>query len=976
MASNTNTARYKQAGRQARIQTREGNFSGGMLFSDKPMSDGYNKVLVNYDIDVTDGTIKSRKGYQTHLIYSEDRIKALPLSNTNSTVTYKDVWGDIVDSDASFSANLQTMMTSEITLDWLLGRSVLVDYSIVTTHIAPYNKYLACVFLEKYYNRAIIVYIPYDADPSKGSTIKYDLRVGILSAGTLPRSVQEHNITGTFIPRYRDMDKIYGDTRYDDPTQVCWTDPGYLNLNPIAGQKAKHSYAAKVLGTFAWNQNYYYFTKHTNALDNTKVSELHYIGLPELNAFDETYKVNHPCNIQDLKIQDAARSLYSYRVTPYTPNPAEAATSGFNMLSDNPYMFTDKHGAPRILGIIPYEQNNLNKIILEPVINKNMTLRCYYSLPSKPEHPYRIKWEWREVGATEWTLMQDKVYDTFETLAPLTCDFMSPVEQLILRVTITDTEDVTTDSNNNKIETTVSTTAVGLNFITEPSENLKTEHYDLGTGKGMVMWQNRLAVWGVENAQNILFVSATDNPEYFPYPNNIDFFNENIIGIKPYGADLLVFTGTSIYRLTDNVDGKGWTKTLVQKNLNLKEEDVANYQIVKNMFYFKSGDYPYMLVPKSSNIVGDTTIAPIGNSIKQFYDSFNKNVLNTLAKVTQNNVLERLDYVNITLDDCLAHSYSYVKDYKVYTVYVYDMKKYITGKASEEYISNVGYQGYNFSLERYMHYALIYDTQSYTWSTQYYEAPYILYPCSLNNVGETLFISLKYNDYPSTVGMETISFQTCNYIYTKQVDTAEDKHLAYYTGTSNLVYTTEYTPEYALSKTNKKKIIYNINHQYLDTGYRILTSNVDLKKRFREMQISINNASQKALTFYTAFIVDGNLRKDMQGYTTKTIIDPEDPRTGVLLVERPYIDPKYLPSVPELVVSVEDYINPDVTPGDTTLDDSFVLDGSQFPDLAYWKIRVDVSGKGYTPRLQILSTNEKEYSILSLNWVYRTMNSR
>ena len=166
------------------------------------------------------------------------------------------------------------------------------------------------------------------------------------------------------------------------------------------------------------------------------------------------------------------------------------------------------------------------------------------------------------------------------------------------------------------------------------------------------------------------------------------------------------------------------------------------------------------------------------------------------------------------------------------------------------------------------------------------------------------------------------------------------------------------------------------NYQYLDTGYRLLTSAVDIKKRFREVQFSINNVSQKALTFYTAFIVDGNLRKDMRGYITKMMVNPDDPRTGILLVERPYIDERYLPSVPDYVIKVEDYISPDVTPGDTTLDDTFVLDNTQFPDLAYWKVRVGVSGKGFVPRLQILSVNDKEYSLLSTNWVYRTMNSR
>ena len=44
MSSNTNTSRYKQVNRQARIQTREGAFSKGMMYTNKPLQ----KVTTNF----------------------------------------------------------------------------------------------------------------------------------------------------------------------------------------------------------------------------------------------------------------------------------------------------------------------------------------------------------------------------------------------------------------------------------------------------------------------------------------------------------------------------------------------------------------------------------------------------------------------------------------------------------------------------------------------------------------------------------------------------------------------------------------------------------------------------------------------------------------------------------------------------------------------------------------------------------------
>ena len=44
------------------------------------------------------------------------------------------------------------------------------------------------------------------------------------------------------------------------------------------------------------------------------------------------------------------------------------------------------------------------------------------------------------------------------------------------------------------------------------------------------------------------------------------------------------------------------------------------------------------------------------------------------------------------------------------------------------------------------------------------------------------------------------------------------------------------------------------NYQYIDTGFREHAS--DYKKRYREIQLKLNNTSQKELKFYSSFTID------------------------------------------------------------------------------------------------------------------------
>jgi hypothetical protein len=134
--------------------------------------------------------------------------------------------------------------------------------------------------------------------------------------------------------------------------------------------------------------------------------------------------------------------------------------------------------------------------------------------------------------------------------------------------------------------------------------------------------------------------------------------------------------------------------------------------------------------------------------------------------------------------------------------------------------------------------------------------------------------------------------------------------------------------------------------------------------------------------------VDGSLRKDLQHYNPRLISDPTTGEQYVVVertldtsVNSMIFAPAYITTRIERVLVPERMLqdNGELTP--TTLaenedPDRWVLNQSAFPGRTLWKIRMPISGKGYTPRAILLSTNEAEYEILGNAWVYRTMHAR
>ena len=82
-----------------------------------------------------------------------------------------------------------------------------------------------------------------------------------------------------------------------------------------------------------------------------------------------------------------------------------------------------------------------------------------------------------------------------------------------------------------------------------------------------------------------------------------------------------------------------------------------------------------------------------------------------------------------------------------------------------------------------------------------------------------------------------------------------------------------------------------------------------------------------------------------------------------MYVEQIYVDPTILPSATILAETAED-------------DQLWRLDISMFPEIYLWKVRFPISGKGYSPRLRVVSRNEYRYELLNTAWIFRTLYSR
>ena len=961
------TQRYKQVQQQARVITNENGYLNGMYYTDVPLTEGYVKTLVNLDIDTMSGKLTPRPGLQTTGYYLSEEELSINTFSTQARTAFQDIKVCVDNYVADKEGAMDQMRNLHLVMQYPSSsyNGFRQNRIVVVPENFEETKKIYDVVLNYTKSRDNIKYGIHGKACKVSDYFKKP--VGAFLGNQYFVFVDQKDSQGKkYAIEYTKLgrDITAADNRYIDTSETGW-ELRYYNC---------YGYATTLNPSFAATQGYNMLSEDPYAFkcEVTGANVVNILGVLPYKEDTNELILNPQLNeTMVLRAYYTAPSQYittEYQAKYYATSRQYVTgtiVEGIDYDNEDPDTLEDLNKlitiSEQAIGnywyvtkaekyyIIKYKleeklDEDTQKLIKE--LTKTLVefgteapkssekLDVVVSTEDKEETSVKIEWAHRQSTASDWTIISTETIKFSEqNNQPFICKHTLSAKESMVRVRVLD---ITPEGVEQDI--VLATQTIGINV----QDNVQTvaKKYALKNATGMCTWEQRLVVWGVPDALNMLFVSDVNNPHYFPYPNNTDVFPDPIMAAYNYGDELLVLTTNELYRLTwDTVNG-GWTHTLVQRNLKVSEADLTMNRVIKNMFLFKSGEYYYMLVPKASSTVkGETTIAPISKPIEQLLSNFHEEIYK-LIKLMSNGNLSK-DFT-----DDLVYYYTYVDGSKLVLNYVYDLNPEVWVVVPP---TNV-----NFKNTSFLYVQLIYDTDTRVWSLRTFCTPNIMFAPMTNSIQTTQFImpilGYKNNSFVSK-GIQRCTLQnTTDQIYQYiQVD-ADNKAVV---GTHLIG-----------------------NYQYLDTGNREIDT--ERKKRFREFQFKIKNINTTELAFHTGFYVDGAARQNILKYETSV-----DEYGNIIIM-------------PVLKDSISYTVNGTVLKSALSNSVSYNADGlfmptelgtqnsavcwtaglSAFPGRTLWKVRMPVNGKGYTPRAELLSRQEQQYEILGHSWVYRTMNGR
>lgn len=883
---------YKQYNPRNRRAVLEESFEKGMMSTNGIVDDGYLRSLVNFTFEKEGKILTPRPGLDLSSVVFLSSSNALP------------------DDDDYFSANVTVKASQE------------------------------CVEQGKTYAQVILGKLD-EEDESKG-------RIWVST------NIKETDPTRFDVFSEAQEDISYADSTAELPSHSCY-------YCPVADQSGIHKWSLDAdgmyridypIGAFAYTNHYYFMGEDSDGNS----------GLYR-TVFDpstEAYKFEH--------------------VVPKDVSVSEAVTYGYNMLQkEGAYTFNNQHASPimQFEGILPYDAAGTT-LLMTPKKNQPVRFKAYYNVVNGRK--FDIVWEWRETTSSEWTLLQRDIGVTFGDDTVLEAYFQPPAVDMMLRVAAypyVALDGAVSDTPSDTVEKAM---VVGFDFTVEhygTATSVDQKVYDLTTANGMAFWNGRLAIWGLPEDPTILFLSDYNEPAYFPYPNNITVFDAPIIYAVEFMDVLMVFTTDKLYSVTLADDGNSWQTTVIQSHLHIAPWDRHLIRTVRNMLYFKSGNYYYMMVPKAQSQTGELTLAPITTPITSFFDNFKVNVRD-LFKSTYGDFsdLSLLTYYNLL-------------DYEdVHNLYVFSFNE----------TSSV------------VNFDIIYNTVDRTWKIWIFETPNILYPYKQDATQAgvlattSIISSLSVRENNISRPKRIIQLFQWNKLFSIDYYLPDSSVIIYYPeeygfpyvdgnvlvdtevpmlgdyvgdGVFSLWYPIIFISDGVLNIPDgsdffagfdKRFINFALtdvldnldkhytfkNYQFLDTGYR--NDELQLNKRYRELQLQINNLDQENLDFGMEFLLDGAPRKVMYKYHTVQAIDEFDPEYGVV----------YVDTVPYMETVLDDI----------DLTNQWTLDQGLMPEVTLWKCRIAISGKGSAPRFKLYSRNYKRFELLGVNWISKIMHMR
>ena len=740
---------YKQYNRSTRILTEESGFAGGMFWTGNNIDETHLKAIVNCDYDDTTGYLKTRDSFE-------------PVVNTPSSEELKDLNVDLTNVKLMGVYNICAFKDDDTLTDagqlYIFTR---IDY-IAGEHTNLWRT---------------------DLSYSPGGTSSVDPSV-VPRSQTTETTVQDPT-KDTTVALFQDRDAMWhkcnidvigGELRNINKSQLLTVYDNYLYGLGNYSEKAPTS------PEYEWER------------PNT-------LGL-------QVYRLNYD---EEEDSYSLGQFDYNNYILPRINDVTllEAYTSGFNAArGKDTFAYTGKQvDSARVVGVYYTEKiDGQLQHIVSPRSGHTVTVNVVTDYEADPENKVNYLTVFQLVESTNtsetnnmWQIIGGGPFSSTDGVYSFEYQFQKKETTLLFTC-----YGVTKPSDTPTAYDEAARDYLGPLVVTanDTRSNLKLKTYNLRSVNGSCQWRNRLCLWGAEGNNNCLFLSEVDNFYYFPVPNNVAVFDSNVISCIPYKDTLLVFTADKIYRMSENNDGT-FTQTVIQNDMPLSKADAPYLTAIKNMVLFKSGNYFYMIVPKSQSLTDELIIAPIYKNIAGFLNTLDKSVLEILQLVYPEYLFN---------SDLTAQATSPVTLYSVYsaqdTVHiVYDVVANVKKKSSSN--------GQTLLFKLFLNY----NTNLRAW---------------------TLYI-----EDTSKQTLEVAALTPARQMSFVRVFTDVD---AENRGGFSIV-----TQSYAVKPTSEFRIL-------LDTGYRTLSS--AMQKRFREVQLKLYSDSENLTEFGTAFLVDGVWRRN------------------------------------------------------------------------------------------------------------------
>ena len=360
--------------------------------------------------------------------------------------------------------------------------------------------------------------------------------------------------------------------------------------------------------------------------------------LPTATYTAKTSSTSTVKNICQLKLYRDTHTFVYTAQEPTDITAVQAVNYGYNMLKDNPYTFTNTasdYSTYNLDGIIPYKGNT---VCTQAKVGEELVYKLVYRYPStKATEHITARWYVQDINgvdANKTELTTPEVVNATDITPGNEVSITTsqiPYKQFVLTCELYKKTDFTTQYNTykttevyDKLAPLGTITLAFYNLTADTTEKLLKEGvtYDLTTATGMCGWLDRLCVWGVNGAENCIFISECDDPTWFPYPNNVDILDAPIIKAIPLDDTMYVFTHNSIYTYTYTSDSGSISlkATKIQSNLNISDlPDSIN--AMESMLTFISRNELYMIVPAGVNSAryGSMILAPVSTPVTQLF---------------------------------------------------------------------------------------------------------------------------------------------------------------------------------------------------------------------------------------------------------------------------------------------------------------------------------------------------------------------